>query len=95
MLERHQGVRAPRDVPTGEIASGLSKQEQQVFDAVARRFMAQFYPKHKYIDNKLEADYDSDVFASSWKQTTVQGWKAVDEPHDEGTPRQRIRQRIA
>lgn len=70
-------------IPTGEIATGLSKQEQQVFDSVARRYMAQFYPKHKFIDNKLEADYGADVFASSWKQTTVQGWKAVDEQHDE------------
>lgn len=70
-------------IPTGEIATGLSKNEQQVFDAVARRYMAQFYPKHKFIDNKLEAQYGEDEFRSGWKQSTVVGWKAVDEQHDE------------
>lgn len=70
-------------IPTGEIASGLTKNEQQVFDAVARRYMAQFYPKHRFIDNKLEAQYGDDAFQSTWKQSTVIGWKAVDGQHDE------------
>ncbi|MCW3618701.1 DNA topoisomerase III, partial [Burkholderia cenocepacia] len=29
-------------IPTGELASGLTTEEQRVFDAVARRYMAQF-----------------------------------------------------
>ncbi|HDR9070492.1 TPA: hypothetical protein QDA90_005874 [Burkholderia vietnamiensis] len=61
----------------------LTTEEQRVFDAVARRYMAQFYPKHKYVENKLEAEYGQDVFASGWRKTLVDGWKVVDQQADE------------
>ncbi|MBN3744779.1 hypothetical protein G3N96_04925 [Burkholderia sp. Se-20373] len=70
-------------IPTGELASGLTTEEQRVFDAVARRYMAQFYPKHKFVENKLEAEYGQDVFASGWRKTLVDGWKVVDQQADE------------
>jgi len=75
-------------IPTGEIATGLTKHEQQIFDAVARRYMAQFYPKHKYIDSKLEAQYGDDSFRAGWKHTTSLGWKAVDAQADEDAENQ-------
>jgi DNA topoisomerase-3 len=70
-------------IPTGELASGLTRDEQLVYDAVARRYMAQFYPKHKYLETKLEARYGEDDFRSTSRKTVVQGWKAVDEQADE------------
>ncbi|WP_203224859.1 DNA topoisomerase [Candidatus Glomeribacter gigasporarum] len=70
-------------IPTGEQAQGLSNYERKVFDAIARRYMAQFYPKHVFLDSRLEAQYGEDLFKSSWKTTQVLGWKAVDAPVDE------------
>jgi len=70
-------------IPTGELASGLTRDEQLVYDAVARRYMAQFYPKHRYLETKLEAQYGEDVFKSTSRKTVVEGWKAVDEQADE------------
>lgn len=70
-------------IPTGELATGLTADEQRVFDAVARRYLAQFYPKHKFLDSKLEARYGEDVFTSSWKKSIVDGWKVVDDQADE------------
>jgi DNA topoisomerase-3 len=70
-------------IPTGELASGLDADEQKVFDAIARRYMAQFYPKHKFQESKLGALYGEDGFKSGWRETKVIGWKAVDEQSDE------------
>ncbi len=36
-------------------------------------YMAQFYPKHKFLDSKLEAQYGEDVFASGWKKNYRRG----------------------
>jgi DNA topoisomerase III len=65
-------------IPTGHAEPGLSHDERNVFDAIARRYMAQFYLKHQYLQSKLEGQYGDDVFCSSWKKTLVDGWKEVD-----------------
>lgn len=70
-------------IPTGEMAGSLTDSEQKVFDVIARRYMAQFYPKHKYLETNLEAEYGQDVFKSGWRETTVLGWKEVDQQADE------------
>ncbi len=70
-------------IPTGEWAQGLSDHERKVFDVIARRYMAQFYPKHVFLDSMLEARYGEDVFKSSWKTTHTLGWKVVDTLADE------------
>ena len=54
-----------------------------MYDAVARRYMAQFYPKHRYLETRLEAQFGEDVFKSTSRKTVVEGWKAVDEQADE------------
>lgn len=70
-------------IPTGVTAGGLSRDEQNVFDAVARRYIAQFYPKHKFLQMKVEGEYGEDIFKSTWKKTLVDGWKVVDQQADE------------
>lgn len=66
-------------IPTGELVHGLPDAEQKVFDAIARRFIMQFYPKHQFLDSQLEMQYSEDIFQSSWKETQVLGWKVVGE----------------
>ncbi|CAB3804369.1 DNA topoisomerase 3 [Paraburkholderia ultramafica] len=67
-------------IPTGKLATGLTEGEQRVFDAVARRYIAQFYPKHKFLQFNLEGQYGDDMFGSTWKKTLVDGWKVADQP---------------
>lgn len=70
-------------IPTGVTVPGMSQDEQKVFDAIARRYIAQFYPKHQYLSTKLEAEYGQDVFKSTSRKTIVDGWKVVDQQADE------------
>ncbi len=62
-------------VPTGRVDSGLTKNEANVFDAVSRRFMAQFYPNHEYTSMRLEAKFGADEFRAAEKAVTRNGWK--------------------
>ncbi|CAB3796940.1 DNA topoisomerase 3 [Paraburkholderia ultramafica] len=57
-------------IPTGHAEPGLSHDERNVFDAIARRYMAQFYPRHQYLQTKLEGQYGDDVFCSTCKKDT-------------------------
>ncbi len=64
-------------IPTGQKPRGISVDEQKVFDMVARRFIAAFYPdcrfKHTTINAKVER-YD---FKATGKLITEQGWRVV------------------
>jgi len=61
--------------PTGKIATGLSAGEKNVFEAVSRRFMAQFYPNHEFVAMRLQAKFAGDEFRATDKQVTKNGWK--------------------
>lgn len=64
-------------IPTGVLPAGLSDIERQVFDTVARQYLAQFYPKYEYASNSLEVDFGEDRFAATWQEPIKMGWKAV------------------
>jgi len=61
--------------PTGRIAQGLSDTEQKVFDTVAKRYMAQFYPDHEFARLNLQAAWGSDEFKAVEREVTRAGWK--------------------
>lgn len=61
-------------VPTGNIANGLSQAEKNVFEAVSRRFLAQFYPAHEYVRMKLQAAFGADEFEALGREVTARGW---------------------
>ncbi|MDR5809107.1 hypothetical protein [Caballeronia sp. LZ019] len=58
-------------IPTGHAELGLSHDERNVFDAIARRYITQFYPKLQYLQMSLEGQYGDDVFCSTWSKTLV------------------------
>ena len=60
--------------PTGTIASSLSEAEKNVFEAVSRRFLAQFYPAHEYVRMQLQALFGADEFKAADKEVIVRGW---------------------
>ena len=65
-------------IPT-EIApsSNLSKEEKQIYDLVARRFIAVFYPECKISNTLVEAQVGTIPFKASGKQILEPGWRAV------------------
>lgn len=65
-------------IPT-EIApsSSLPKEEKMIYDLVARRFIAVFYPECKISNTLVEGKVGSIPFKASGKQTLELGWKEV------------------
>jgi DNA topoisomerase-3 len=59
-----------------DVAS-LSESERAVYELVCRRYLAQFYPPHEYVQTKIELDIGGDRFESSGRQTAKLGWKAL------------------
>lgn len=64
-------------IPTGEAPTGLDAKEHAVFDLVAKRYIAQFYPKWEYTDYSLKAQFGADHFKASQRVTVKPGWKEV------------------
>ncbi len=64
-------------IPTGQYRADLSKEERQVFDMVARRFISVFYPDCKVANTTVEAKVGSHDFKATGKQILSPGWRAV------------------
>ncbi|MCJ7856290.1 DNA topoisomerase III [Lachnospiraceae bacterium NSJ-143] len=54
--------------------SSLSEDEFKVFDLVARRFAAVFYPPYEYMVTTVAASCDGDKFVSKGKTEISRGW---------------------
>lgn len=66
-------------IPTGKkVPEVLSAAERGVFNLVARRFMAQFYPDHEYAQMRLGAKFGADQFRASQREEKVMGWLNVE-----------------
>ncbi len=57
--------------------SSLSKNERLVYDLVARRFLAVFYPDARYAVTKVTTDVNGESFTSKGRVELERGWKAV------------------
>ena len=64
-------------IPTGVSPSGLSDMEKRVFDLVAKRFIAVFYPDCKIATTTVLGNVDGIWFRTSGKQIKEPGWKVV------------------
>jgi DNA topoisomerase III len=66
-------------------AAQLSVQERAVYEFVCRRYVAQFYGPHEYLQTKLELDVAGERFTATGRQLLAAGWKAfaADVPDDE------------
>lgn len=71
-------------IPTGVIPKGLSDAERNVYDLIARRFIAVFYDDCKYETTTVMAevkpatvDASPILFRTSGKVITDEGWKVV------------------
>lgn len=64
----------PTEIPP---SSNLSKEEKQIYDLVAKRFIAVFYPECKISNTLVEAQVGTIPFKASGKQILEPGWRAV------------------
>ena len=68
-------------IPTTEANSrkiaGLSHVEKKVFELIARSFLAQFYPVHRYKSLSAIVSIEKDQFRATGKQVVDEGWRVV------------------
>ncbi len=64
-------------IPTGQIPQNLSRNEKLVFDTVARRFIAAFWPDSTISTTTVEGKVEKIKFKTSGKQIVDPGWREV------------------
>ncbi len=64
-------------IPTGIVPSGISPQEQHIYDLIAKRFIAAFYPECKVSNTTVLGKVGSIEFKATGKQIIEPGWREV------------------
>lgn len=64
-------------IPTGVPAMNLSDMERRVYDLVARRFIASFYPDCKFSTTTVLGEVEDIGFKTTGKQILDEGWRVV------------------
>jgi DNA topoisomerase-3 len=64
-------------IPTGIVPSGISPQEQHIYDLITRRFIAAFYPECKVSNTTVLGKVGQIEFKATGKQIIEPGWRAV------------------
>ncbi|MCL5290682.1 MAG: DNA topoisomerase III [Firmicutes bacterium] len=57
--------------------SNLSPEERNIYDLVARRFMAIFFPAAQYKKTRVITEADGETFITSGRVELIAGWKAL------------------
>jgi len=55
----------------------LSNTEKNVYELIARQYVAQFYPVHKYADTRVEVEIAGGLFVASAKTILDPGWQVL------------------
>ncbi|NGP59813.1 DNA topoisomerase III [Paenibacillus thiaminolyticus] len=71
-VEDHHAI-----LPTQRKASGLSPDEQKLYDLIVRRFLSQFYPAAEYKVHTVMTEVEQETFKTSVKELLHIGWKAI------------------
>ncbi len=64
-------------IPTGQNSAALTDRERQVFDLVARHFIASFYPECKVSTTTVQGRAGDVPFRTSGKVILEQGWRVI------------------
>lgn len=64
-------------IPTGIPPQGLTDVERNVYDLIARRFIAAFYPDCKFATTTVLGEVDKIEFKVSGKEILDKGWRVV------------------
>ena len=73
-ITAHHGI-----IPTQEAADidSFSDKEKKIYELIARRYIAQFYPEFLYNSSNAELDIANEKFAASGRSVIAFGWKAL------------------
>ena len=71
-------------IPTGVPATNLFQQEMMVYDLVARRFIAEFYPDCEISTTTVLGKVADIEFKASGKQILKPGWRTVEQRPQQG-----------
>lgn len=80
-VTEHSGI-----VPTGILPVNASPEEKAVYDAVVKRYVAQFYPAHEFATSQLAAMFGQDEFRATKRETVRMGWKEIEGHLEQGGP---------
>lgn len=72
-------------VPTGTEPKGLDDKEQRIYELVAKRFVAVFYPSAQFEDTTRITRVEGEAFKTTGRIITDPGWLAVYGREVEGT----------
>ena len=64
-------------IPTGVLPSGIGIDEKRIYDQIARRFIAAFYPECKVSNTTVLGKVGQVEFKATGKQILEQGWREV------------------
>lgn len=64
-------------IPTGQYPQNLTELERRVYDLIARRFIAVFYPDCKFATTTVLGEADGIEFKTSGKQILDPGWRVI------------------
>ncbi|WP_289749881.1 DNA topoisomerase 3 [uncultured Bacteroides sp.] len=64
-------------IPTGQHPQNLTDMERRVFDLIARRFIAVFYPDCKFATTTVFGEVESIEFKATGKQILEPGWRVI------------------
>ena len=64
-------------IPTGVAPSGISPDEQRVYDLIVRRFIAAFYPECKVSNTTVIGKVEALEFKATGKQVLDKGWRVL------------------
>lgn len=70
-ITAHHGI-----IPTG-VAADLSGKERDVFDLIARRYLAQFYPPYLFQQSAVELSCEGEKLSAKGHVPLSLGWKAL------------------
>ena len=64
-------------IPTGETPSGITPQEQKIYDMITRRFISVFYPDCIVSNTTVIGKVDTVDFKATGRQVLEKGWRVV------------------
>ena len=76
----------PTNVPPQTVA--LTMEEKRVYDMIAKRFIAAFYPDCEFSQTTVNAEVEKVEFKATGKQILVKGWREIydrDNSNDDGS----------
>jgi len=64
-------------IPTGVAPSGITPDEQRIYDLICRRFISVFYPECKISNTTVLGKVDGLEFKATGKQILDKGWRVI------------------